>query len=862
MSFPPKGDEFYRYQPQEVFQGDWTNMKAQLGVPTGLALALLATLLATLMAMGGFAVAQAQTTHSAERSFSATTVAPGGEVAVTIAVSNYGNFGVVEETLPTGFSYVSSSGADGRVNGAQVEFLLIGGNVSSFSYTVTASNIEGSYRFDGDFETRVDGADVSVDIGGATTVTVAAATNGGNGNGNGEAGPESASLNTDKASSATRLTIIGSGSQLGEVGPNDEIVINIDKFGLPGSIAEADVTIDDGSHTANPQSASVSGSNITLLLGKFDADLPNDDPANEIDASDGEITIIIRDRAGITTPTKAGTYEIKVDAKDAGDADGYDLDGDNMMVSIIRSISVSPKSAVRGTEITISGKGFSDGSASVMAGGVGIGAADIASGSFSLMVNNNIKINNVSAFGKGADGTDIQATDGAGEEAAAAANHKINATFTADPESPNPGQDVTITLADTDVMGSSTVSVSFGGGSALDASNTDDGKDTTWKVGVPSDVRRGTIQMSVTVDDAAALSKNITIATNPLEVTPSTVVPGQTISVTGSGFKGQSNIAAGGVVIGSIAANTVELLVNNVGSVTFDVSVPDSVAFGDTNVVVTDAAGRVGEAKITVTKAALTLDPEESLIGSDIMVSGLGFPANDLVLIKYNGNTITTSNTDSTGTFSKGIVVPSSGIVTGGSYSVTAESQINDVSINASKTHKTPKPTVALSNASAVAGSSITLDGANFKGFVQVYRIEIGGQNVTALPAPATDQWGSFSGTVQVPQLSPGRYAVKAIIEDAAGDSATEFLQVVSETVSTDPADVFASPIADGSLSTVWHLDASTQGWTSFSTDPGLADFNDLTVIQGNQVYVLIMSAGGEFNGMTLYPGTNQVFIP
>ena len=112
---------------------------------------------------------------------------------------------------------------------------------------------------------------------------------------------------------------------------------------------------------------------------------------------------------------------------------------------------------------------------------------------------------------------------------------------------------------------------------------------------------------------------------------------------------------------------------------------------------VTDSAGRVGEATITVTKAALTLDPAESLIGSDIMVSGEGFPANDLVLIKYNGNTQTTANTTSTGTFSKSITVPSSGIATGGSYSVTATSQINDVAVSASKTHKTPKPAVTLS---------------------------------------------------------------------------------------------------------------------------------------------------------------------
>ena len=836
-------------------------MKVQLGKQTGLALALLSTLLATLFAMGVYTVAQAQTAPT--RSFSSNTVEAGGTLDVTIAIAGFN--GQVVETLPDGFTYVSSSfvpAANGRVSDAiEPELIFTVFAASSITYTVMAPDplpagaqtFSGVVRPIGESEVTIGGENSVNDPEPAETPTPTAQ----------PTPPQSASLTTDKASSATRLTITGSGAQLGGVGPNDEIVINLASFGLPGSINEADVTLDDGSHTANPQSVSVSGSDITLLLGKFDANLPNDDAANQIGADDGDITIIIRDRAGIMTPSKAGDYEVKVDAKDAGDADGYDLDGENMMVSIIRSISVSPASAVRGTEITITGKGFSDGSASVTAGNVSIGAADIESGSFSLTVNNNIKVNNASAFVKGADGTAIQATDGAGDMAAAAATHKISATFTISPESPNPGQEVTITLADTDVMSDSAVMVSFGGGAAQAASNTDDGNDSTWSVAVPSDVRRGTIQMKVSGTTATALTKNITIATNPLTVTPSTVVPGQTVSVTGSGFKGASTIAAGGVKIGSIAANSAPLLVNNIGSVTFDVSVPDGVPAGDTKVVVTDSAGRVGEAKITVTKAALTLDPAEGLIGSDVTVSGVGFPANDLVLIKYNGNTQTTANTDSTGTFSKSITVPSSGIATGGSYSVTATSQINEVAVSASKTHKTPKPAVTLSGATATAGSSLTLDGANFKGFVQVYRIEIGGQNVTTLPAPATDKWGTFTATVQVPQLSPGRYAVKAIVEDANGDSATEFLQIVAEevVVPTAPADVFAS-IGDR-LSRVWYLDRATQEWSFYDPSEEFAEFNTLDTVSGGQVVQVIITDGEtiEFQGMILYAGTNPISL-
>ena len=70
MSFPPMGDEFYLYHPERFIKENERDMKTQLGKQTGIALALLATMLATLFAMGVFSVAQAQATSpSADRSF-------------------------------------------------------------------------------------------------------------------------------------------------------------------------------------------------------------------------------------------------------------------------------------------------------------------------------------------------------------------------------------------------------------------------------------------------------------------------------------------------------------------------------------------------------------------------------------------------------------------------------------------------------------------------------------------------------------------------------------------------------------------------------------------------------------------------
>ena len=77
-------------------------MKAQLGKPTGLALALLATLLATFLAMGVFSVAQANE-HSANQDLLRNYGGTWGELTVTIVLSEYGEGGMtVEETLPSG----------------------------------------------------------------------------------------------------------------------------------------------------------------------------------------------------------------------------------------------------------------------------------------------------------------------------------------------------------------------------------------------------------------------------------------------------------------------------------------------------------------------------------------------------------------------------------------------------------------------------------------------------------------------------------------------------------------------------------------------------------------------------------------
>ncbi len=86
--------------------------------------------------------------HSAVRSFSSPTVAPGGELEVTIQTTGLSSFGRVRETLPEGFDYMGSDDLPAAlvtVSGQTVTFVTLGN--ASFTYRVTASTRPADYIF-------------------------------------------------------------------------------------------------------------------------------------------------------------------------------------------------------------------------------------------------------------------------------------------------------------------------------------------------------------------------------------------------------------------------------------------------------------------------------------------------------------------------------------------------------------------------------------------------------------------------------------------------------------------------------------------------------------------------------------------
>ena len=246
----------------------------KVGVAVFVALALVGAL--TMFVFGSVQPVKGQAaTPSATRSISPMTVVPGGTVTVTIERMNSGSIGRIVETLPSGFTYVSSNFPAGNVNtdnASAPEFNLFDAP-ASLTYTVTASMTTGDYTFSGTLRAGNPLADYT--IGGDDMVTVATE----------DQMPESsATPRSNKADTAVSLTIVTSADAA--ISGGRDIEVTLSGFQIPDEIEEDTVIIDgltSGEFYGHPASIAVSGSKITLSLPTRNAAtgerVPDIDPA-------------------------------------------------------------------------------------------------------------------------------------------------------------------------------------------------------------------------------------------------------------------------------------------------------------------------------------------------------------------------------------------------------------------------------------------------------------------------------------------------------------------------------------------------------------------------------------------------------
>ena len=185
------------------------------------------------------------------------------------------------------------------------------------------------------------------------------------------------------------------------------------------------------------------------LIAPFE---PNDDNVGRLSSDgSGPTTITFRRSAGITLPTVHGDYDIKVSTEEtqegtAEEEEGVGGDGVKNTVKVRRQVKVSPTSGKRGTEVTITAKGYSDNTHDIVMGSGDNSltqTADATDGVFTLTVDTSVKNNDGNPVFQGPHDTPTTITVDD-----AKATFTIKASFSWEPESPTPGQDITVTLSD------------------------------------------------------------------------------------------------------------------------------------------------------------------------------------------------------------------------------------------------------------------------------------------------------------------------------------------------------------------------------------------------------------------------------
>ncbi|HEU0020572.1 MAG TPA: IPT/TIG domain-containing protein [Dehalococcoidia bacterium] len=150
-----------------------------------------------------------------------------------------------------------------------------------------------------------------------------------------------------------------------------------------------------------------------------------------------------------------------------------------------------------------------------------------------------------------------------------------------------------------------------------------------------------------------------------------------------------------------------------------------------------------------------SLSRNDGSVGSNVNVTGEGFPATQLINIIFGGQTVSSVSSGSNGSMNASFIVPS---VAAGTYSVNIGA-FPPISFRVSSTF-------TLAPNSGPPGTSVQILGTGFGPSASV-NLTIGG---TPWQSLVTDEDGELTGTLQIPQLSGG---LKTITVSGGGGSAT-----------------------------------------------------------------------------------------
>ena len=333
-------------------------------------------------------------------------------------------------------------------------------------------------------------------------------------------------------------------------------------------------------------------------------------------------------------------------------ADTPDVD-ESAEFSVRRTISLSEEDGGRGTAVTVTGKGFKNGTSVTFLRMMGKGTkpADFTAGTSlcSGLASGGVASCDFTVtsplFKHG--NNYINAVDGRSNMGSESEPFELKPSISVNPSSGSPGESLLVQLydfrpgdtVDAVKIARRTLCIPDEGG-VVKLMHTCGTGYSNWKpnglsfrVVIPNDAPLGRqdLQVVTTNDDD---NTNIIISGPLITSNPSTVLANQRVSLVGNGFTAGARINkitfAGEEIDSARIAGGNPVRVDGGGNWNASVNLPlntSTVSAGTHAIQVTDSAGRVSQVKVTVPEREVTITPENGRVGTIAVVRGQNFPS-------------------------------------------------------------------------------------------------------------------------------------------------------------------------------------------------------------------------------------------
>ncbi|MFC1907164.1 IPT/TIG domain-containing protein [Chloroflexota bacterium] len=456
------------------------------------------------------------------------------------------------------------------------------------------------------------------------------------------------------------------------------------------------------------------------------------------------------------------------------------------------SITIDPDKGPPGTDILVTGTGFSSGSL------LDLRFDGASQGFIQLAGTDTTFVRNIAVSANKVPGTYlVQIFDWSGEVAVLQDTEVFTVSGTAeitiDPDEGTVGSEVEIQGEGFDDK--EDIVVQFDG----DEVDIEDGDDSTDNDGeffdtiiIVPESNAGEHTITVTGDDSDTEAEVEFTVVPAITVDPEAGSAGAQVTISGTGFGRRADI--------TISFNGSEMVISgddrtdSDGSFAATFSVPD-VGPGTYDIDVEDDDNNDASAEFTIA-GKISIDPLNGNASTRVTVTGSGFKAASSVKITYDSTQVAVVTVDNSGTFSESFVVPPS---SKGPHTITATDGINTntATFEMQTSGSIDKP-------SGNVGTELTISGTGFSGEIQIKYDD------KVIATTTSDAGGAFSATFPIPASNFGKHTI--IATDGA-NTVTQAFTVESE---APKAPGLVLPEADGKAKAMAAFD-----WAD-ATDPSL----------------------------------------